>query len=163
MTHLISTLVLATAGAAALAPCAHAAGKVEVEFVHPEQFADIGRGAYERERTLSQLRGMFDDLGKVLPDGDTLQLQVLDVNLAGELEPWGRRDDLRVMRGRADWPKMHLRYTLLENGRTVKSGDARLSDMNYLMNAGATAGIHGPLQFEQRMVKRWMEDTFALR
>jgi hypothetical protein len=145
------TLVLAANPAAA-------AGKVEVSFKEPEKFADIGWSTSDRERALKSLGDYLQALGKDLPDGQTLQLQVLDVDLAGRLEPLRWRE-IRVMTGRTDWPHMTLRYTLQGAGTTLKSGEAELSDMNYLFGTRAAGQLDGEFVYEKRMLQRWFAQT----
>ena len=157
-----TALMLAAAWALGLcawpAP-AEAAGHVAVRFIEPERFTDIGFGSFDRERSLHSLTEVFERLGKKLPDGQTLSLEVLDVDLAGEV--WPRIGlEYRVLRGGVDWPRMTLRYTLQAQGRTLQTGEARLADMSYLfMLRGLTARDSG-LPYERRMVERWFIDTF---
>ncbi len=136
-----------------------AAGTVEVKYLEPEKFIDIGQGSHERGQNLSSLNQTFQSLARDLPDGQTLKIEVLDVDLAGETR-LGTTRDLRVVRGGADWPSMTLRYTLADGNRTLKTGEAQLSDMAYLF-AYRPSGRDGPLPFEQRMLQRWFSDTFT--
>jgi hypothetical protein len=138
---------------------ASATGSAEVSYVQPEKFTDVGFGSIERERTLQSLTQHFETLGKRLPDGQTLRVEVLDVNLAGEVWPRGVHE-VRVLRGRADWPQMTLRYTVLEGSRTLKAGEARLADMSYLFSQQR---IHqyGDLPYEKRMLDNWFKEELA--
>ena len=136
-----------------------AAGSAQVSYVQPEKFTDVGHGSFDRERTLQSLTQHFDTLGKRLPDGQTLRVEVLDVDLAGEVWPRGPHE-VRVLRGRADWPHMTLRYTLLEGDRTVKAGEVRLADMAYLFNQQHLSQ-YGDLPFEKRMLDRWFKQEIA--
>ncbi len=144
----------------ALAPLAAAAGSVEVNYVKPTEFADAGRSAIDREETLQTLTRHFTELAQQLPANQTLRLEVLDVDLAGELWPV-RGQEIRILRNRADWPRITLRYTLLEDGRTLKAGEARLADMGYGFFPGTPAQRERPLHFEQRMLARWFDETFG--
>ena len=63
---------------------------------------------------------VYSRLGRRLPDGQTLTIAVLDLDLAGSLRPTPT-GELRVLRGGADWPSMSLRYTLQADGRTLAS------------------------------------------
>lgn len=143
--------------AAALHPGgpAHAAGTVEVRWIEPARYADAGRNAIDRERTLQSLAEHLKSRAAWLPDGQTLTLEFTDVDLAGEIEPWGWQD-LRVLRGRADWPRLTLRYTLGAGGRTVKTGEAALSDMGYALRRHDDA--LGP---EKRLLDQWLRSEFA--
>lgn len=142
-----------------LAQPAQAAGSVAVRYVDPAHFTDIGFGSLDRERTLRSLTEVFEQLGRQLPDGQTLSLEVLDVDLAGEV--WPRIGlEYRVLRGGADWPRMTLRYTLQADGRTLKAGESRLADMTYLFTLRGLTAKDSNLPYERRMVERWFGDTF---
>lgn len=161
--RLVTTLTVAVAAAATLAlgspGVAHAA-TVDVTFVEPAKFADAGRGSFETERTTKALAEIFQTYGKRLPASQALKIEVTDVDLAGEMR-WSRAaNEIRVLRGRADWPRMELRYTLTENGRVLKSGEARLSDMTYLQHSLGPR-YREPLGYEQRMIDEWITATFA--
>jgi hypothetical protein len=131
------------------------AGQVEVTWVEPDLYADAGRSVVDRERTMGALGEHLKRWGRLLPDGQTLKLDVLDVDLAGEIEPYGWHQ-VRILRGRADWPHLKLRYTLQAGDRTLKSGEAELADMHYRLGDGGSE-----LGFEKRMLDQWFRNTFA--
>ena len=85
---------------------------------------------------------------------------MLDVDLAGDAFPRVVLRDTRVLRGRADWPRMHLRYTLREGDKVIKSGEDRIADMNYLMG---TTRVHqdGPFPYEKRMLDNWFDERIV--
>ena len=157
-------LLLIAAVATASALPASAAGKVEVTYIEPQNFADIGRNAVDREQTLKLMSEYLQSLGAKLPQGQTLRLEVTDLDLAGNVEPFGWRtgSEVRVMRGRADWPHMNLRYTLVAEGRVLKTGDAKLADMNYMQSLQGREQAHSSdaLAYEKHMVRRWFDETF---
>ena len=155
----LAAAAFAATGLLATVP-AHAAGQVEVKFTEADKFTDIGWGSFERERNLAALVQSFQLMTKRLPDGQTLSVEVLDVDLAGETR-MGVRGDLRIVRGGVDWPRMELRYSLQAGGTTIKTGVERLSDMSYMF-ANRPSGSHeGSLPYEQRMLLRWFADTFT--
>ena len=137
----------------------HAAGTVEVSYVEPEKFSDIGFGTVDRERVLGEMTSLLKALGAKLPDGQTLKVEVLDVDLAGRLQP-RRGDEIRVLNGRADWPRIKLRWTLSAGDRTLKSGEDDLADMAYLQTFG---GLDRSLSlpYEGRMLERWFAERVA--
>jgi hypothetical protein len=153
----VSTVSLALA--LGLAAPAMAAGKLGVQYIEAEKFADIGFGSLERERNLKTLSDFLQALAAKLPEGQTLQLTVVDVDLAGQVWP-GSLHDIRVLRGRADWPRVHLQYTLRQGDTTLKSGDAQIIDMGYLDQAGSLAESQGALSHEKRMLQTWFRKTF---
>ncbi len=155
LTALTSGLLLAAAAPAA------AAGKAQVQFIEPQQFADAGRTGYDRDQALKSLGDYIQSLGARLPDGQTLSVDVTNVDLAGELRPWRGGYEVRVLRGGADWPQLSLRWSLQAGGRTLKSGEDRLSDPNYLFALRGVDHQAGDLVFEKRMLRLWFETTFG--
>ena len=136
-----------------------AAGTVEVKWVERQTYSDAGRSTMERGRTLQELGEHLRTLGSRLPEGQTLRLEVLDLDLAGELRPHATQE-LRVLRGGADWPQMALRYTLLAaDGRPLRSGQSWLSDLHYLVNTHRA----GSLAYEKRMLDDWFKAQFTPR
>jgi len=146
-----ATLLALTAGAAS-------AG-VTVNYVDSDKFSDLPFAPWERKEVLDELAGFFSELGKALPPGQDLTVEVTDIDLAGREYPNTRSGrDLRVLKGGADWPIMELRYTLTANGQVVKSGQEKLTDMNYLNRINRlTDGDR--LRYEKRMVEDWFNKT----
>lgn len=157
---LIPSLALAALAASTIAPVA-LAGSVEVTFTHEATpFTDIGRSSHTQREALAALRQHFEALGKRLPDAQKLSIEVTDVDLAGE-EHWTRHaTDLRVLRGRADWPRIELKYTLTEGGRTLRQGSESIADMAYLFSSHGIAPDK-PYAYERRMIDRWFVDTLT--
>lgn len=156
--HLLSAYCLAVASLTA-----SAAGTVNVSFVQPERFTDADRG-WQRDRNLESLSKHLQALGRrELADGETLDIQVLDVDLAGDIDPFavsGR--DLRVLKGGADWPRITLRYALSRNGQPVSSAEERLADLNYLQdNIRPLNASQQPLSHEKHMLDDWFAARFA--
>ena len=139
---------------------AQAAGKVEVSFIAPEKFADIRDASRRIEDNLAALRQHLEQAAApYVAEGQTLTIEVLDVDLAGRVEPARRPDDLRVMRGQADWPRIHLRYALDAGGRTVRRGDTWVADMAYLTRITPPNPGMG-LAYERRMLDEWFRTEF---
>jgi len=156
--YFVSSLLLT---AATLAPLsAQAAGEVKVNFAAPEKFTDIGMGSVDRERVLRSLGEFLTSLGeRGLPDGQTLELEVTNIDLAGETR-FTPKGDLRVIRGRADWPQIELRYTLRAGEKVLKSGEAKISDVAYT-SGRSTPDLKTEFGYEKRMLRSWFTETFA--
>jgi len=157
---LVSGLLLA-AGFAGM-NAAHAA-ELELRFAQPERFVDAGDGPLERERNLAELESyMRGQAAQRLPASQKLLVEVLDLNLAGDVKPVGRSmDRLRVL-SQVDWPSMELRFVLSEGGKTLREGKQRLVDMNFLGRGSAIEHGGGePLRYEKRMLDDWFEKEFA--
>lgn len=149
---------LALAGLLALGAGAASAG-VTVNYVEPDKFADLPFAPWERKEVLDDLAGFFAELGKSLPAGQDLTVEITDIDLAGHEYPNTRgARDLRVLKGGADWPVMELRYTLTVNGQVLSSGKERLADMNYLHRINRLSASER-LRFEKRMIEEWFNKT----
>ncbi|MEK8050431.1 DUF3016 domain-containing protein [Ideonella sp. DXS22W] len=136
------------------------AGSVDVSYIAPERHADAGRGL-DAERVRDDLTRLFQSLGaSLLPADQALHIEVLDIDLAGELLPMYRTmQEVRVLRGRADWPRLQLRWTLSRGEQVIDSGSATVSDMAYLDHGDRHAD--GPLPYETRMLTQWFRARFA--
>ena len=155
LTRIACAVALAVSGLSAAA-----AGTVQVSWLQPERYTDAGPTGAERERTMKSLGEHFTQLGRQLPDGQTLAIEVLDVDLAGVVESH-RLQDKRVLRGGADWPRLTVRYTLQHGAQTLKAGEARIADMDYLFFRHGL-GMHGSeLAYEKRMIDRWFGEHFG--
>ncbi|MDB5908278.1 MAG: hypothetical protein JWP34_2392 [Massilia sp.] len=153
---------LALAGLMALS-AGSASAAVTVAYSHPENFRDMPFAQIDRERILKDLSEHFGKLSARLPPGQDLRVEVLDLDLAGRLHPnFGGQQDIRVMRGGADWPHMQVRYTLEANGRVIASGEDNLSDMMYLDRINRYVDGDS-LRYEKRMIDDWFTDKFAAR
>ncbi len=152
-TALLAPLVLAMSSAAM------ATGRAEVSFQQPENFTDAGFGSVERSRTEAALTAILARLASRLPDGQVLQVQVVDVDLAGERRPI-RHEQIRVMGVGADAPRIELQFSLRQGDQVILAGSERLIDLDYLSGARYRLD-EGPLPFEQRLLQRWFRDRFA--
>jgi hypothetical protein len=151
----LAGLVLLSAGGASAA--------VTAAFSHPENYSDLPFAQYDRDQVLKDLGDHFARLGKDLPPGQNLRVEVLDLDMAGRIRPNFRgREDLRVLRGGADWPSMVLRYTLESDGKVIASGEDKLSDMAYLQRYNRYSD-RDTLRYEKRMIDDWFKAKFARR
>ena len=110
---------LALAALAALAAPYAFAGEAVVKFTNVDDYTDIPYS--ERQTIMDQFKDHFAKQVKSLPAGVTLNVEVLDIDLAGEVRPNFRNpNDIRVRKGRGDGPGMTVRYSLTEIGRARK-------------------------------------------
>ncbi len=151
-----TSVALAALGSTGVASAKEAA--VQVRFIgDTAMYADFGDSPSQRETNTRDLTAVFAELSDQLPAGQSLQVEILDVNLAGELEWLRNAQRFRVMRD-IGWPMLELRYTLSQDGQVLKQGQARLSDMAYLTQSLRLGSGGQAMPYEQRMVARWMKD-----
>ncbi len=160
MRHVIRSLAVGL-GLALVALSAQAVGTVQVSFVQPEQFADAGDARRDVQGNLGVLARHLESLAARLGAGQKLSIEVIDVDLAGELRPWRHaQQDLRVLRGAADIPRIRLRYSLEEAGRASRSGEHVVVDAGYLQRFNRYPSGEA-LRYEKRMLDDWFSEQFA--
>ncbi|MBT9504396.1 MAG: DUF3016 domain-containing protein [Burkholderiaceae bacterium] len=135
---------------------------VDVRFVSPDKFIDIGRDDAEQQQVLQGLEAHLKAAGdKRVSGSQRLLIEVLDVNLAGEERPIpSRAAMLRVLRG-ATPPSMQVRYTLSEGGVVLRSAESRLSDLGY-QDGINRYHVSDSLRYEKAMVDGWFRSEFSL-
>lgn len=159
MTRYLRLILVALSAALSFA-ASNAIAVVTVTFTQPERYVDMPFASWDKERVMKDLRGHFDKLGATLPQGQDLKVEVQDIDLAGRIEPNTRLGhDIRVLKGGADWPMIQLRYSVEADGKVLKSGDERVSDMTYL-DRGTHLNRYSanePLRYEKRMLDEWFK------
>jgi len=144
---------------ALLFSAAGARAEVSVKFDHPEEYFDMP--VLERDRLLKGLTDHFKRLGEHLPAGQDLRIEVTDLHLAGRTHPGSRLGgEVRFMHGGADWPSMHLRYTVEANGQALKNGEEDLSNMDYLQRMNNYPNEDN-LRYEKQMLDDWYRRSIA--
>jgi len=143
------------------------AATVEVTWSDPLQFRDIrstdsGQQRFQ-SRVMTELETQFrDETVARLETGQTLTIEVADVDLAGEIEyfhanyPFG----LRVIRN-VDFPQMTLSYELRDaDGMLVKSGTEKLADLGFRFGLLLPAD-RSALRYEKQMIKEWADKSLV--
>lgn len=156
-------LVAVLSGSSALAgTLPHPA--VTVTYDHPERFTET-----KETKAFAPMRadsGYLDTLkayiekraGKVLADGQQLQIVITDVDRAGSYEPWHgpHLSDVRIVKDLYP-PRINLHFRLLDaSGAVLREGDRTLRDPAFL-SSGADATSSDSLRYEKRMLDRWLQ------
>ncbi len=153
--------------AAGATSTASSAATVSVTFVQPEKFTDAGRSrGIATQRELAELQQEMQQHLQRLADrklaaSDTLQVEVLDIDLAGDFQPlrWASLSDVRVVRDIAS-PRITLRYTGKLGDRVVTGIEEQLSNMNFLWGHNRYSS-GDRLRYEKPMLDAWFEKRFA--
>ena len=165
-------LALATAGCASLygkgelatgAPGAlPESGPVSVRWNDPATFTEL---RYSRNRWESERGGWLTDLAEYLrkraatqlPNGERLELTIVDVDRAGDFEPWhgAQHQDTRIVRDIYP-PRMTLQVKHYDaSGALVSEGERKLSDPAFLIGTNPINNSD-PLRYEKRMIDSWL-------
>lgn len=140
----------ATAGAA------HAA--VVVTFAQPGKYSETGLLRGDGPRAMKEIEAHLKRMGELyLPADQTVRVEVLDVDLAGEERVRGSGQEIRVLQGRADFPSIRLRYTWERPGASPQAAEETVSDMNYLQR---TVPSTEAFAYEKRMLENWFRQRF---
>ena len=136
---------------------------VTVAFVQPDRYTDVPFASWDKETVMKDLDQYLVKMGaKWLPVGQNLKIEVLDIDLAGNLRngPSGRQ--IRVLNGGADWPMIEVRYTLESGGNALRTGTDRISDMDYFHgHVTDHSKSRESLFYEKRMLQEWFKEKFA--
>lgn len=158
-THGLAASFLLIATLAGLATAE--AGTARVTFVAPQGYTDgnLGWSTVDQRLTLEGITRIIERLAATrLPAGDTLEVSLLDLDLAGTINPMASRTGtLRVMR-EDTWPSMKLAYTLRRNGRVLARGEETIRSLNYLTDPVAVRSVD-PLRFEKALLTKWLTTT----
>ena len=157
---------LAAAVVAGVLWAGSAAAQVTVTFVTPEHYTDaanrFGSGLSLRV-TLAEMRRLFEELGgQVLRPGQSLAIEVLDIDLAGYERPgvnvpYGLRvvDDVGA-------PRFRLRYALRDGRRTLQSGEETITEISFLLRYQRAANSR-TFGYERELLRDWFRSRFARR
>ena len=137
-------------------------GPVAVSWGDPAGFTEIrySRNRFEAVRG-DWVRGIANHLakraGRALPAGERLEVEITDIDRAGEYEPTaGRADHLRVVRDIYP-PRIDLRYARYDaEGRLLDSGERKLGDIGFLAHSAHALHASDPLRHEKRLIDEWI-------
>ena len=147
--------------AAGLLAGAAMAATTTVSYIKPDSFIDMPRSQPDQERVMRELTAHFVKLGKTLPPDQFLAIYITNIDLAGRIDMMRRMggNDIRIMNGGADWPRIELHFSLREHGQVLSSGDEQLSDMVYLQHVNQYSS-GDTLRYEKAMVDNWFYKKF---
>ena len=141
-----------------LAAALPAAGAVTVSFPS-SSYTDIGPPGAEVDEVKNELARYLHALdARYLAPTDNLWIEIVDVDLAGRLQPTSR-GEIRVARGQADWPRIKVRYRFERGGKTT-AGEDMVSDPSYLWFP-SRARPSESMPHEKRMLEAWFREKFA--
>jgi hypothetical protein len=137
-------------------------GPVAVNWTDPAQFSEIRftrdrfdatRGDWVRKLALH----LQKRAGRQLPDGERMEVQITDIDLAGEYEPERtfNFNSARVLRDIYP-PRIELKFTRFdEQGQVIAEGERKLRDLSYLHNI-PLANRNDSLRYEKRLLDDWL-------
>jgi hypothetical protein len=142
------------------------ASRISVTFVQPERFTDVKDSLLASPKGTADLLAAIDrDLHaageRYVPAGLALEIQVTNIDLAGEFEPWRgpQFDRIRIMRD-VYVPRLELTFRLTDGtGAVVKEGRRVLVDQLYLSSAALNDGDRP--YYDKQLLRGWLRQEFA--
>jgi hypothetical protein len=134
---------------------------VSVSWDDPSGFSELrhshNRFEAARGNWVEQLaRHLQSRVSSALPQGERMQINITNIERAGDYEPWAGVNfrDVRVVRDLYP-PRMSLSFTRYDaDGQVIAEGERDLADLGFLM--GTRANESDPLRFEKRMIDDWV-------
>lgn len=141
---------------------AHAAD-VKVTWTEPSKYRDIYSGNQGkkrfRESTFKELEKHLLKLAKALPESQTLEIDVTDVDLAGDVHASSMRD-IRVIK-EIYFPRIKFSYKLINEEQVIiHSGNVNIKDMNFMMG-NSSRYRNKSLGYEKKLLDDWFKDEFV--
>lgn len=141
-------------------------GLVAVTWTDPAQFSEIRftrdrfdavRGDWVRKLALH----LQKRAAKKLEEGERLEVEITDIDLAGEFEPERTSNfmSVRVLRDIYP-PRIELKFTRFDaQGQVVAEGERKLRDLSYLTHI-PMANRNDSLRYEKRLLDDWLRKEF---
>jgi hypothetical protein len=139
------------------------AADVKVTWTEPGKYRDIYSGNQGKKRfqenTFKALEKNFLILAKALPESHLLEIEVFDVDLAGDVHAGGMRD-IRVIKD-LYFPRIKFSYKLLNAEKAIiLSDNVNLKDMSFMMGISSKYR-NKSLGYEKKMLDDWFEGAFV--
>ena len=139
-------------------------GPVNVSWDNPANFTEIrySHNTIESRRgdwVAELARHVRDFAARRLPAGERLDVNIADIDRAGDYEPWHGPQfyDTRVVRDIYP-PRITLTFThTAADGAVIAQGERKLMDAGFMLDS-SVGREHDPLRFEKRMLERWIAD-----
>ncbi len=165
--HLLATLAVVGLTAAlqsAPASTAHHA-LTDIVFLEPQKYTDVKDsdwGDHERTTYLDQLRDHLRDQARYyVPQGYLLKVTFLDIDMAGEFEPWRgpRYSDVRIVKDIYP-PRIVLAFQMTDaEGNVVSKGQRDLRDLAFLMKM-PSGFASDAMRHEKTLLDDWLRNEF---
>jgi hypothetical protein len=139
------------------------AANIDIKWTDPDSYTDIRPGnnnrKHFREHTFKHFEKHFIKLASQLPEGQQLNIEVINVDLAGSTF-YGGINRIRVVSDMHP-PRLYFYYQLLNVDQSMMvEGKATLKNMGF-MRSKALRYSNDSLGHEKAMLDKWFAHTFS--
>ncbi|MCF7501521.1 MULTISPECIES: DUF3016 domain-containing protein [unclassified Pseudoalteromonas] len=137
------------------------AGEAKVKWHDFDDYRDVRpgnnstKGSFHKS-VANNLEKHFSKLAEKLPEGYTLNVEVTDLDLAGDVR-FGSMNELRIIKP-IYFPRIDLNYSVTDKSGKVLSeaSDVKLKDMGFMdrMKMGRDEAYY----YDKRLITDWFED-----
>ncbi len=137
-----------------------AAADVSVSFVNPQGYRDFqSEPVSQRDEMLNELRQTLVELGaRYLKPGQTLKIQVLDVQRAGLFRD--RTPSHTALLTANTPPRIDIQYTLQQSGKTTLQAHEAVTDIDYFLDPSSHLSSDR-LVYERQVLRDWFRKRFG--
>jgi hypothetical protein len=147
--------------AAVIAQAATPPDNVNVHYKNPQNFTEaknnFGTHRSDADAYLKPLKAYIAERAeRILAPGQRLDIEVTDVDRAGEYEPWRgpRFSDVRIIKSIYP-PRLDLNFTLYgADGKVLREGSRKLRDAGFLSRS--LPNDQDSLRFEKSLIDQWL-------
>jgi len=127
------------------------------------KYRDIDSGDQNSARfnksIFDSLNKHFINLANTLPEGQTLTIEVTDLDLAGRVD-FGAMHQIRIVK-EAYMPRITFTYQLVDTDKKIISEDSvKLRDSSFFMRSVSKYRNHESLRYEKNMLDKWFYKQF---
>lgn len=140
-------------------------GMVKIEWKDPKSFRDVKavgdiQSRYEMRTFETLTKNLNKEAVKVLKPNQKLELQVTNLDLAGDVRPTfgASSHDMRVVKDIYP-PRITFTYTVTQDGKTIMAGAEKLTDLGFMHSVGRIN--EKPTRYESKLLVDWMKKTVA--
>lgn len=142
--------------------------RLKIHFIAPEDYTDIRPSNQSRvrfqERVIESFAAHFADLAQKLPEGHTLEVEVHDIDLAGDtrsarFQIGSLLEEIRVIED-IFFPSMAFSYSVKDStGKEIQTDKVDIKDMTFLNRANRFPR-RDMFPYEKFMLNDWFNRTF---
>ena len=146
---------------------AEGSSAVKVNWLNPEKFSDIrpatGTRKVYQERVMKAFDKIIGELAEKLPAGYSMEINVKDLDLAGDVNPMYRLEntDIRVIK-EIYFPRMKFDYVLFDQNKQPiqQESDVKIKDMGF-MTSSHIGYQSREFAYEREMLKKWFNKVIV--